>query len=462
MAQRHTTTIAACATPAAPGGVAVVRISGPDSRSALATIFRSTKDPVSHPRSVVFGDVIDFATKEILDRALVFFMPGPASFTGEDVAEIQCHGSPLLVRKILRSLYAFGILPANPGEFTKRAFLNGKLDLVQAEAIADLIAASTEQALKLAAEQLNGRLSSAIYEVGSPLRDSLAELEASIDFPEEDINPASQSRIIAAVEQTTKKVETLINSYAYGQVVREGFRVLLAGPPNAGKSSLLNLFVGHQRAIVTHISGTTRDLLEEEVTLDGLRFIFCDSAGLRETTDTVEQVGIELAKNRVPWADLVLFVIDGGDTGAEWQLAVNHLRGLARRVWLVVNKVDIAPNAFSTIAIEPTLFSQRFFLSAKTESGFSALQEALVEEVKTTSLEASAGNTTITNERHRLALISARDALGRAVAGHLGGQPTEILALELRHALANLDEIVGKTSTEDILGRIFSKFCIGK
>lgn len=454
--------MAACATAAAPSGVAVIRISGPASKTALGSVFRARRDPVAYPRTMVLGEVVDFSSKEVLDRSLAIFMPGPGSFTGEDVAEIQCHGSPLLVRKILRSLYACGVLPAHPGEFTKRAFLNGKLDLVQAEAIADIIAASTEQALKLAAEQLNGRLSHAIAEVGSPLRDALAELEASIDFPEEDINPASQARIVKALEGTEKRVEKLINSYAYGQVVREGFRVLLAGPPNAGKSSLLNLFLGHQRAIVTPISGTTRDLLEEEVSLEGLRFVFCDSAGLRETTDTVEQVGIELAKNRIPWADLVLFIIDGSDTGTEWQVAANHIRGMARRVWLVVNKVDIAPEAFSKVSIEPSLFSQRFFLSAKTQSGFSALQEALVEEVKSTSIAAEVGGTTITNERHRLALIGASEALHRAIEAHQSGYPTEIVSLEVRHALGCLDDIVGKTSTEDILGRIFSKFCIGK
>jgi tRNA modification GTPase len=460
--QKHSATIAACATSNAPAGVAIIRISGPDTKGALRALFKSRIDPIKHPRTVVVGEVLDSTTKETLDRSIVFFMPSPGSFTGEDVAEIQCHGSPLLVRKILRSLYSYGVAPAHPGEFTKRAFLNGKLDLVQAEAIGDLISASTEQALKLAAEQLNGRLSGTISSIGTPLRDALAELEASIDFPEEDINPASERRIVAEIEKTGKEIEKIINSYAYGQVVKEGFRVLLAGPPNAGKSSLLNLFVGHQRAIVTPISGTTRDLLEEEVTLDGLRFVFCDSAGLRETTDTVEQVGIELAKSRVPWADLVLFIIDGGDTDAAWQLAASHLRGLARRVWLVVNKVDIAPDAFSTVTIEPTLFSQRFFLSAKTESGFSALQDALVEEVRNAAIAAEGGSTTITNERHRLALISAHDAIHRAGEAHRAGQPTEIVSLELRHALTSLDEIVGVTSTEDILGRIFSKFCIGK
>jgi tRNA modification GTPase len=455
-------TIAACATAAAPAGVAVIRISGPDSRISLKAVFKSAKDPALHPRTVLIGHVIDPSSKEVIDKAIAFFMPAPGSYTGEDVAEIQCHGSPLLVRRILRSLYSVGVIPADPGEFTKRAFINGKLDLVQAEAISDLICATTEQSLKLAAEQLGGRLSQAITTIGEPLRDALAELEASIDFPEEDISPESQQRVAAEIVIAQEKIEALVSSYAYGQSVKEGFRVLLAGQPNAGKSSLLNLFLGHQRAIVTHISGTTRDLLEDEATIQGLRFVFCDSAGIRETADAVEKIGVELAKSRIPWADLVLLVVDGSHRQEEWQHITQLLHGKARRVWLIVNKVDIAPQAFSNILIDPSIFHQRFFLSARTKDGLNALIDALVEEVKAASPAASEATVTITNERHRLALVQASEALSRFIDAQEQQHPTEILCLELRHALRNLDEIIGVTSTEDILGRIFSKFCIGK
>jgi tRNA modification GTPase len=457
------TTIAALATAPTPAGIAVVRVSGHRTKLALRALFKGKKDPVRLPRTLVFGDILDFKTGGSIDKGLAVFMPAPWSFTGEDVAEFQFHGSPLLVQKVLRSLYAYGISPAAPGEFTRRAFLNGKMDLAQAEAIADLINAKSEEALRYAGEQLKGRLSSAVAAIGEPLRDLLAEIEATIDFPEEDIAPQRMEEISRGVEVAKAKTKAMLETYAFGQVVKEGYRVLLCGRPNAGKSSLLNLLLGRKRAIVSEVSGTTRDLIEEEAILAGYKFVFCDSAGIRDTHDTVEKIGVELAKERIPWADLVLLIVDANDRSEAWRETMELLRGQAKKVWMVVNKVDLNPGAFSQFFCDSTDCQQNFYVSAKSGAGIGALVEALAEDVAKSSPDKGEVGEVITNERHRDCLLRALEAMDRFVAGAgTVGAPPEILAADLREALGALDEIIGKTYTEDILGRIFSKFCIGK
>ena len=457
-----TTTIAALATPPYPAGLAVVRVSGPESRTALHALFRAKKSPAEFPREMVFGELLDHSSGEVIDHALAVYMPGPHSFTGENVAEFQFHGSPLLVEKLLRSLFAFGCTPAEPGEFTKRAFLNGKMDLVQAEAIADLISATTEQSLKVAGEHLKGKFSHAVDGIGEPLRDTLAELEASIDYPDEDIAPQSLTLLRGTIEKAKKEISSLLHTYSYGQLLREGFRVLLCGRPNVGKSSLLNLVLGRPRAIVSPISGTTRDLIEESAVLGGFRFVFCDSAGLNDTDDAVEKMGIELAKERIPWADLVLYIVDASDPTDEWKKVLEYLRGKAKKIWMVTNKVDLNPNAFGSFFCDSQTCAQNFYLSAKTRDGFTALSEALVEEVKNFGTGKTEANHIVTNERQRSCLLVAEDALTRAVASLDQKLPTEIISADLRKALTSLNELIGKTYSEDILGRIFSKFCIGK
>lgn len=457
------TTIAALATAPVPAGVAVIRVSGPRTRLALKALFKGKKDPLRHPRTLIFGEILDFKTSATLDKGLAVFMPGPWSFTGEDVAEFQFHGSPVLVQQVLRSLYAYGILPAAAGEFTKRAFMNGKMDLAQAEAIADVINAKGEEELKFAGEQLKGRLSQAVTAIGEPLRDVLAELEASIDFPEEDIEPEKIEQIAARAEVARAKVAQLLSTYAFGALVKEGVRVLLCGQPNSGKSSLLNLILGKKRAIVSPISGTTRDLIEEEASLAGQKFVFCDSAGIRETTDEIEKIGVELAKERIPWADLVLLVVDATDDKLSWQTTAGLLREQGKRVWLVVNKIDLNPNAMIKVFCDSKTCQQNFYISAKTGAGIGALIEALVQDVGKGMPERGEVGEVVTNERHRDCLRRAEQSLEQfadAVASKTPALP--ILVADIRDALNALDEIVGKTYTEDILGRIFSKFCIGK
>jgi tRNA modification GTPase len=455
-----TSTIAALATSHAPAGIAVIRVSGPLTTKVLDLIFKGKVKPAKNPRKLIYGDLLDFESKEIIDRALAVFMPNPSSFTGEDVAEFQFHGSPFLVQKILRSLYACGITPAEPGEFSKRAFLNGKIDLTQAEAIADIINATSEHALKLASEQMHGRLSSAIKNIGEPLRNSLAEIEAHIDFPEEDINPQTKDHISAAVNAAMTKIDGLLMTYSYGQKVKEGFRVLLCGAPNTGKSSLLNLILGRDRVLVSEISGTTRDLIEEEVQLSNYRFIFCDSAGIRETTDVVEKMGIELALDRIPWADLVILVTDARDENQEWQKILTYLRGNSKKIWLLVNKIDLNQKAIGKIYCDSSVCQQNFYVSVKTQAGIDNFIRALIDEVKNSSY--SEASQTITNERHRLCLENAKSALQTAVLNLSAPMDYAIISADIRNALNELQEIIGVTYNEDILGRIFSKFCIGK
>ncbi|MBN8549560.1 MAG: tRNA uridine-5-carboxymethylaminomethyl(34) synthesis GTPase MnmE [Deltaproteobacteria bacterium] len=455
-------TIAALATAPAPAGIAIIRVSGPKTRTALKALFKGSIDPTLDPRHLVFGEIYDHETGNVIDKALAVFMPNPHSYTGEDVAEFQFHGSPVLVQSILRSLFAFGVSPAEPGEFTKRAFLNGKIDLVQAESVCDLINATSDQALKLAGEHLKGRFSAAVNQIGEPLRNVLAEIEATIDFPDEDIQPQKIDQIAQTLSNARGQVSALLKTYNYGHVVREGFRVLLCGRPNVGKSSLLNLLLGKERAIVTEISGTTRDLIEEEAILGGYRFIFCDSAGITETSDAVEQKGIELARSRIPWADLVLFVCDAADDPKSWQATISELQGKAKKIWMVTNKIDLNPKAFTTHFCDSSICAQNFYLSAKTHDGLEALTEALLEEVKMSGTDRAQASHIVTNERHRACLLSAEDALGRAIDATKRRMPLEIASAEVRIALHSLEEIVGKTVTEDILGRIFSRFCIGK
>jgi tRNA modification GTPase len=455
-------TIAALATSPAPAGIAIIRVSGPATRKALAALFRASASPVDEPRKLLFGHLLVFKTGATIDHALAVYMPNPYSFTGEDVAEFQFHGSPLIVEKMLRSLFAFGITPAEPGEFTRRAFLNGKVDLVQAEAVCDLITASSDRALSLASEQLAGKLSGLIDNIAEPLRDLLADIEACIDFPEEDIEPDTEMAMRKKLKSTSQDLQRMVDTFSYGASVKEGFRVLLCGPPNAGKSSLLNLLLKKKRAIVTDVAGTTRDLIEETALFDGFSFIFCDSAGITETTDTVEKIGIELAKERLEWADLALLVVDATDSEEHWKAVLDQIRGRAKEIWMVVNKIDLNSGAIGNLYCESKDCTQNFYLSAESGEGLEALRDALIDYVKSKAVDISTQSSSVTNERHYECLRRAHEAIEIASESLDSSAPFEIVSAELRRGLTALEELVGKTYTEDLLGRIFSKFCIGK
>jgi len=372
--------------------------------------------------------------------------------------ELQFHGSPLVAQKVLASLLSLGFRMAEAGEFTKRAFLNGKIDLVQAEAVGDLIHAGTERALSIAEEQLEGRFSSAIDKIGEPLRDALAELEALIDFPEEDIQALKQQEVFSKVNSAINSIDALLASYKYGQVLKDGYKVLLCGAPNVGKSTLFNKFLRRPRAIVTDISGTTRDLLEENVLIDGQAFVFCDSAGIRESEDAVEKIGISLALDRLSWADLVLLVVDNMESLEGAQEFVNDKE---HKFWLILNKIDLSERGYNFSQLSKFPFPY-FKISALTGEGLKELSNALVAEMNNALSFQSDSNLIVTNERQKDCLLRARDALNNIRQAAHQEVPLEILCADLWSALRALEEIVGKTFNEDILGRIFSRFCIGK
>lgn len=434
-------TIAAVATPPGEGAIAMVRLSGPDAPKILTRIFQSAS-PLLKPRRATYGKIHDAG--EPIDQVLVTTYRAPASFTGEDMAEISCHGGVLLAAKILELVLRHGARAAEPGEFSQRAFFNGKIDLTRAEAIMDIIRARTPLALRAAAQQLEGRLGSEILSLRDATLETVAHLEAFIDFPEEDIDPATGALLLEKITSILARTSALLATADEGRVLREGVRVAIAGKPNAGKSSLLNQLLGMDRAIVSEIPGTTRDTIEETACLHGILFRLTDTAGLRETSDPVEREGVARTERVLENADLVLHLVDASTGEISTPLRDNEL--------LVANKSDLPCPALPQNALP---------VSCRTGAGFDALLAAMVEATGTRHLAAGPSLAAI-NSRHKALLESARVSLTSAAALVQANDPPELAAIDLRSALDFLGRIVGNADTEDILGEIFSRFCIGK
>jgi tRNA modification GTPase len=463
-------TIAAPITAPGQAGVAIVRVSGKKTRHILSAVSPIAAKIISAPRSLQYSaicsaDAAD-ATPAVLDHGLLTFFPEPRSFTGEDCLEINLHGSPFLVTQLMQVLTRHGARLARPGEFTERAFLNGKIDLCQAEAIADMIAAETELQAKVAREQLEGKLSQAVSDLGEPLRNLLAEIEASIDFPDEDISPLQYSQWSGVVSAVAGTVDGYLQSFSQGRLCREGALVVLAGLPNAGKSSLLNQLLGEDRAIVTDIPGTTRDSIEERSSLGGLCVRFCDTAGLLDSSsarsaDPVEILGVERSWKKLKQADLVVYVVDAAESAtSSQQRPFFQIRESAPKLLVVANKSDIAPDGFAAVNNAFQAADRTLAVSAKTGAGLTELRQRIVGELL--SGAAPAASLVISNQRHFEALRGSRQALTAALDALKNQTPSEFVAADIRAALHGLEEIIGSTPTEDILGRIFSKFCIGK
>ena len=450
-------TIAAIATPPGPGAIAILRVSGPGAIPLADYVFKGRAKPSElESRVQTFGAVCDGDVT--LDSVLLTVFRKPASFTGEDVVEIACHGGVLLTRRILELLLRSGATAAHPGEFTRRAFLNGKLDLTQAEAIMDLIGASSDRALRAATEQLEGTLGVQIRAMQAQLLELLAHVEAYIDFPEEDISPDTGSALFERLQAILATMRTLLASASQGRLIREGVRTVISGPPNAGKSSLLNRLLGFERAIVSATPGTTRDTLEESVLMKGWSLRLVDTAGLRESLDPIEQEGISRAIKQRANADLVLHVHDGGLPAAEVGIGVNANDGSGTREILILNKCDVAehPSWADSPAIR---------ISCLSGEGLRELEDEIDRKLAAAfgcGLPADSAAFVAINARHQDCLRRGLAQTEAAETGLSEGISPEFVAEELRGALHAIGEIVGQTDTEDLLGRIFSTFCIGK
>ncbi len=466
-------TIAAPITAPGQAAVAAVRLSGGQTQRILSKLLDKPGKLLSRPRSLQLLQVLDFVSgneAELLDTALCAYFPAPNSFTGEDCLEFHLHGSPFVVRRLMENLCAAGARLAEPGEFTQRAFLNGRMDLSQAEAVADVIAAETEAQARVAQQQLAGKLHDAIDTLGEPLRNLLAEIEAFIDFPDEDIEPASIEQWKREVAIASEQIGRYLASFRTGRLYREGAQVVLAGIPNAGKSSLMNALVGETRAIVTPIAGTTRDSIDTRIDLDGLHVSLWDTAGLVDGAladrlpDEVEQIGIARSWQHLETADIALFVFAADEDlllQTEFFLQVSKR---CRQIVALLNKIDLVDpprrNELSS-HLEELLGAPPKLISALEGSGLADLKVSLRAELIGSGPKPA--SVLVSNQRHYEALVQAADALDRALdvlkEKEVGA---EFVALELRTALGALSDIVGVTYTEDILGRIFSKFCIGK
>ena len=446
-------TIAAIATPPGEGGIAIVRISGKDSLTLADAIF--TGSVLSYPSHTAhLGKILDLEGYAI-DEVLLLVMKGPKSFTGEDTIEIHCHGGSLVTRRVLERTLQAGARLASPGEFSFKAFMNGKIDLAKAEAISQVISAKNEIAYAAANTQLQGALTKKILELQTKLFDVAAILEASVDFPEESLEFASSEEILTLLSATLKIMQHLSNTFDEGKMIHEGLTLCLIGPPNAGKSSLMNALLGKERAIVTDIAGTTRDLLEDNLYLGGLHFRLIDTAGIRETSEKIEKEGIRRSKEAMQAADLILLVLDASSPLCQESIALLALTPKEKTL-LVWNKTDLPHTA--SILEE---FCHTLFLSAKTHQGIDFLKKAIHQTIWKKG-PPSKEELILTNIRHKEALDKAALHLKAVIQGLETELSPEFLSFDMRKSLFELGTILGLDISEDILTSIFSKFCIGK
>ncbi len=451
-------TIAAISTPPGNGGIGIVRVSGGSASSIADTLFRPARNGGLISHRFYYGTLVDPESGQVVDEVMAVIMRSPRSYTCEDVLELHCHGGMLVVERILSLVLKSGARLAEPGEFTRRAFLNGRIDLVQAESVIDIISARTDAALGLAQRQRGGVLSSRINEARHLILHALALVEAYIDFPEDDLGETDTASIRSSIHGARELVISLLEGFDEGRLLREGISVLIIGKPNAGKSSLLNRLLNENRAIVTHLPGTTRDIIEETVNLGGLAVRLLDTAGIRHTDDMIEQEGINRALEQIPRADLVLFVLDGSRPfGAEDRLILDALRG--SRVVAAINKSDLP------VALElppDCLELPRISFSAASGDGVEELKASVRALFVSGQAVDNREFVTISRVRHRDALGSADASLTRCLAGLDSRVSLELLALDLREALSAIGELTGQVTNDDVLDLIFSSFCIGK
>ncbi len=456
-------TIAAISTPRGIGAIAVVRMSGNKAIDIAEKIFvPAKKEKRIQPGFAHFGNIVDpFFNNSVkkIDQVVLTFFKTPHSYTGEDVIELSCHGGLFVVQEILDLLLRSGARLAEPGEFTLRAFLNGKLDLVQAESIIDLIYAQTQKSLQLSFSQLSGVLSERFHHLKNSLKEKLSLLEIELDFSEEDIEFAGRDDIVKEIEKILQETESLIESFKFGKILREGAHIVITGKPNVGKSSILNRLLQEDRAIVSDIPGTTRDTLEESLNIEGILFKISDTAGLREAQDFIEKEGVKRTERLIRQADIILHVLDVGDNSSNNDFQDLSIRDRQKEM-LIFNKIDIKNDQVVNTLENKYTGRDILKISAKTGEGFDILKNELIARVlndKELPLDCL-----VSRVRHRDALIKIKEFLINAKDSLHNQLSPEFIALDLRGALNAIGEITGEVTTDDILNDIFSKFCIGK
>ena len=456
----RTDTIAAIATAMSSSGIGIIRISGEDAVTITEKIFRmknGKKLSEMPTHTIHYGHICD--GEEVIDEVMVLLMRGPKSYTREDTVEIDCHGGVYVTRRVLETVIRYGARPAEPGEFTKRAFLNGRIDLSQAESVIDVIHAKNEFALKSSMKQLSGSVSNAIKEIRGTVLHEIAFIESALDDPEHISLDGYPEQLQGIVEEVSGKIEKLLSTSDNGKILKEGISTVIVGKPNAGKSSLLNTLLGEERAIVTDIAGTTRDVLEEQINLNGIILNIIDTAGIRDTEDVVEKIGVDKAKKYVKDADLIIYVVDSSTALDENDFEIMELLRDKTAV-VLMNKSDLQP-VTTAEEVKSHLDKTVISISAKEQVGIDTLEETIKElffhgEV-TFNDEVS-----ITNIRHKTAVEEALYSLHLVVQSIRDGMPEDFYSIDLMNAYEELGSIVGEAVEDDLVNEIFSKFCMGK
>lgn len=452
-------TIVAPATSVGSGALTIIRISGDKAFEILSNYFRPVKQK-SFDIAFVKSQTIKFgewrSDGELIDEVLVSFFKAPKSYTGENVAEISCHASPYIVNKILDCCIQAGARIAEPGEFTFRAYKNGKMDLGQAEAVADLIASESKAAHDVAISQLKGHFSKELEEMRTKLIEFTGLLELELDFAEEDVEFADRERFFELIDSIKARLQSLINSYSLGNVIKNGVPVAILGAPNAGKSTLLNALLGEEKAIVSHIAGTTRDVIEDVIVIDGIKFRFIDTAGLRNTSDEIEEIGIKKALEKASKARLIIYLFDVNNfSEIEQSEIIEMIKKAAPEATLiqVANKIDECKNLSEKD-------SKYIYISAKEKIGLEELKKMLISEIITNKI--TENQIIVTNARHLEALKRTLQAITEVEVGLKNGISSDLVAIDLRQALYHMGTITGRVVADDVLGFIFANFCIGK
>lgn len=446
------------ATPPGAGAIAIIRISGPEAIALVSEHFEPIKPKdltKQKSHSIHLGHIVN--QEKVLDKVLVSLFKAPNSYTGENVVEISCHGSPFIQQQLLQLFLRTGCRMATAGEFTLRAFLNGKMDLSQAEAVADLIASDSEASHEIAVQQMRGGFSNEIQKLREELLNFASLIELELDFSQEDVEFADRTQFNELLNRITEVLKKLIDSFAIGNVIKNGIPIAIVGKPNVGKSTLLNALLNEERAIVSNIPGTTRDTVEDQINLGGINFRFIDTAGIRETQDMVEKIGIEKTFDKIENAKLILFLFDGLDFDIK---ELENLQGKypSKEVLPICNKVDLLTKDEQD-QIQNSI-SNLLFLSAKDRTGVPELEQKLSSLVVSGALSGDA--TIVSNSRHYDALLKALEEIQKVKEGMDMGLSSDLMAIDIRQALYHLGEITGSVTTDDLLGNIFSNFCIGK